>query len=287
MFRLPGELEGGGKVMEDTGRETQDSAREHGLLAGQVAVVTGGAGGIGRGIVRQLHREGAQVAIADLNETDGLALEAELGGTEGGARFLLTDLSEAGAADALIDAALAVFARLDMLVHSASPQRLESDTIFGLADETWQRMLTVNVTAGFRLARRAAREMLARDLKGRMLFITSLHAETPRNLAHYSASKGALQMVMRDFARTLAPHGIRVNAIAPGAIMSGGMTPAADLASKIPLGRLGEPADIASMALVLLVDRFSAYVTGATVVVDGGLALYNWIPWPEAIEPAP
>ena len=180
----------------------------------------------------------------------------------------------------MIDASLAAFGGLDVLVHSASPRRLESDTLFGLSDETWDRMLAVNLTAGFRLARRAAREMLAAGTKGRMLFITSLHAETPRNLPHYSASKGGLQMVMRDLARSLAPHGIRVNAIAPGAIVSGGMTPAADLASKVPVGRLGRPQDIAPMALVLLVDRFSAYVTGATIPVDGGLALYNWIPWP-------
>jgi 3-oxoacyl-[acyl-carrier protein] reductase len=123
--------------------------------------------------------------------------------------------------------------------------------------------------------------MLSRGTKGRLLFITSLHAETPRNLVHYSAAKGGLQMLMRDFARTLAPHGIRVNAIAPGAITTGGITPAADLAAKIPLGRLGRPEDVAPMALALLSDRFSRYVTGATVVVDGGISLFNWIPVPD------
>jgi 3-oxoacyl-[acyl-carrier protein] reductase len=255
-----------------------------GMLAGEVALVTGGASGIGRAIVEELRRAGAQVAIADLNEPAGRALERELGG-EAEVRFLPADLSRAEAPDALIDATLAGFGRLDMLVHSASPPRREADTIFGLTDETWEQMLAVNLGAGFRLARRAAREMLAAGTGGRMLFITSLHAETPRNLVHYSAAKGGLQMVMRDFARTLAPHGIRVNAIAPGAIMAGGMTPAADLPAKIPLGRLGRPSDIAPMALVLLMDRFSAYVTGATVVVDGGLGLYNWIPWPEAGAP--
>ena len=122
--------------------------------------------------------------------------------------------------------------------------------------------------------------MIASGTKGRLLFITSLPAETPRNLPHYSASKGGLQMLMRDFARTLAPRGIRVNAIAPGAIAAGGFAPAADLAAKIPMGRLGRPEDIAPMALALLADRFSAYVTGATIVVDGGISLFNWIPWP-------
>jgi 3-oxoacyl-[acyl-carrier protein] reductase len=279
---MAGATAGGGRV-----RAREETMAEGGMLAGEVALVTGGAGGIGRAIVEELRREGARVAIADLNEPAGRALERELGGPGAGAHFLPTDLSRAEAPDALVDATLAAFGRLDILVHSASPPRREADTIFWLADETWEQMLAVNLGAGFRLARRAAREMLAAGTRGRMLFITSLHAETPRNLVHYSAAKGGLQMVMRDFARTLAPHGIRVNAIAPGAIMAGGMTPAGDLPSKIPLGRLGRPSDVAPMALVLLVDRFSAYVTGATVAVDGGIGLYNWIPWPEPGAPRP
>lgn len=259
---------------------------ESDLLAGQVAIVTGGASGIGRAIVEEIHRAGARVAIADINAEAGAALERALGGPPAGARFLLADLTQPSAPDALVDAALAAFGRLDMLVHCASPQRREQDTIFSLSDETWDRMLTVNLHAGFRLARRVARELLAAGTPGRMLFVTSLHAETPRNLPHYSAAKGGLQMVMREFARALAPHGIRVNAIAPGAVRTGGMTPASDLAAKIPLGRLAEQADIAPMALVLLADRYSSYVTGATVVVDGGLALYNWIPWPTSLPPS-
>ena len=253
---------------------------ESSLLAEQVAIVTGGASGIGRAIVEELHRAGARVAIADVKAEEGRALEQTLGGPAAGVGYFQADLSQPAAPDALVDAVLAAFGRLDMLVHCASPQRREQDTIFTVSDETWDRMLAVNLRAGFQLARRVAREMLAAGTKGRLLFITSLHAETPRNLPHYSAAKGGLQMVMREFARALAPHGIRVNAIAPGAVRTGGMTPASDLSAKIPLGRLAEPADIAPMALVLLADRYSRYVTGATVVVDGGLALYNWIPWP-------
>ena len=111
-----------------------------------------------------------------------------------------------------------------------------------------------------------------------MLYLTSLHAGTPRNLPHYSAAKAGQTMVVQELARALGPHGIRVNAIAPGAIPGGGF--AADvpaLERKIALGRTGTPDDIAGMALALLADRFSAYVTGTTVVVDGGLALHNWI----------
>jgi 3-oxoacyl-[acyl-carrier protein] reductase len=111
-----------------------------------------------------------------------------------------------------------------------------------------------------------------------MLYLTSLHAETPRNLPHYSAAKAGQTMLVKELARALGPHGIRVNAIAPGAIPGGGF--AADVAAleaKIAMGRAGTPEDIAGMAVALLSDQFSGYVTGTTVVVDGGLALHNWI----------
>jgi len=121
--------------------------------------------------------------------------------------------------------------------------------------------------------------MRARNVKGRMLFITSLHADTPRNLPHYSATKAGQTMIVKELARALGADGIRVNAIAPGAIPGGGFDAnIAAFAKMIPLGRTGTPEDIAAMAVALLCDRFSGYVTGTTVVVDGGLALHNWIP---------
>jgi NAD(P)-dependent dehydrogenase (short-subunit alcohol dehydrogenase family) len=115
-------------------------------------------------------------------------------------------------------------------------------------------------------------------IKGRMLFITSLHAETPRNLPHYSASKAAQTMVIKELARALGPAGIRVNGLAPGAVPGGGFNAAAfDFSGKIPLGRLGTAEDMANMAVALLSDRFAGYVSGTTIAVDGGLALHNWI----------
>src|SRR6516164_9030277 len=110
-------------------------------------------------------------------------------------------------------------------------------------------------------------------------FITSLHAYTPRNLPHYSATKAGQTMIVKELARALGVDGIRVNAIAPGAIPGGGFDASiASFAKMIPLGRTGTPEDVADMAVALLCDRFSRYVTGATFVVDGGLSLYNWIP---------
>jgi NAD(P)-dependent dehydrogenase (short-subunit alcohol dehydrogenase family) len=141
-------------------------------------------------------------------------------------------------------------------------------------------MTSVNLRSGFFLGQSIGRHMCTAKVKGRILFMTSLHAEVPRNLPHYSASKAGMTMMMKELARVLAPHGIRVNAIAPGAIPGGGFK-SGDmdaLQRQIPLGRFGTPEDIAQMALVLLCDRFSAYVTGTTVAVDGGIALQSWMP---------
>ena len=249
-----------------------------GLLAGDTALVTGAASGIGRGIALELAREGARVVLADLDAERGADAAAALTAEGRAASFIAADLAAPDGADRLFDAALAELGRLSILVHSASPRRPEDETVFGVADDAWERMLSVNVRAGFQLGRRAGRQMIDAGLRGRMLFITSLHADTPRNLPHYSASKAGLTMVMKELARALGPHGIRVNAIAPGAIPGGGFQFDPAMQAAIPLGRPGEPADVAGMAVALLCDRFSRYVTGTTVVVDGGLALHNWIP---------
>src|SRR5262249_17346584 len=114
------------------------------------------------------------------------------------------------------------------------------------------------------LGQAAGAHMKARNVKGRMLFITSLHAYTPRNLPHYSATKAGQTMVVKELARALGSDGIRVNAIAPGAIPGGGFDASiASFAKMIPLGRTGTPEDIAAMAIALLCDQFSRYVTGA------------------------
>jgi 3-oxoacyl-[acyl-carrier protein] reductase len=247
------------------------------LLAGEMALVTGAGSGIGRAIGLALAREGARVALADIDRAKGESAAAALAGEGRDAVFIETDLSTPGAADQLFDAALAALGQVSLLVHSASPRRREEDTVFAVSDETWARMVAVNLESAFRLGRRAGAHMKERGLAGRMLFITSLHAESPRNLPHYSASKAGMTMIMKELARALGPAGIRVNALAPGAVAGGGFVANPALAAKIALGRLGAPEDIAPMAVALLADRFSAYVTGTTVIVDGGLALHNWI----------
>lgn len=168
---------------------------------------------------------------------------------------------------------------ISIFVRSASPRRLESETALAVTEAEWDSMTSVGLRAGFLLGQAAGAHMKARKVKGRILFITSLHAYTPRNLPHYSATKAGQTIVVKELARALGADGIRVNAIAPGAIPGGGFDASiASFTKMIPLGRTGTPEDVADMAIALLCDRFSRYVTGATVVVDGGLSLYNWIP---------
>jgi len=226
------------------------------LLEGDSALVTGAGNGIGRGIADALEKEGAKVFRADL-------AEADLSRPEGAAK--------------LAEDAIRRLGRVSIYVHCASPRRQESQTIKQVKFEEWREMLAVNLDAAFVLSQAISRHMIAQGVKGRILLVTSLHAESPRNLPHYSASKAGQTMLVKELARALGPHGIRVNAIAPGAIPGGGFNAPPGMVEKIPLRRFGTPADVAGMALAVLSERFGAYVTGSTVVVDGGIALTNWI----------
>ena len=245
-----------------------------GLLDGDTALITGAASGIGRGIARTLAAEGVRLVLSDIAEEAGRALAQELG-----AAFVPADLTAPGAAQRLFDAAADALGTVSIFVHCASPRRRESETALAVSETEWDAMVTVGLRSGFLLGQAAGRHMRARNIKGRMIFITSLHAWSPRNLPHYSATKAGQTMVVKELARALGPAGIRVNAVAPGAIPGGGFdADVSALEKMIPLGRTGTPDDVAGVAVALLCDRFSRYVTGTTVAVDGGIALYNWIP---------
>jgi NAD(P)-dependent dehydrogenase (short-subunit alcohol dehydrogenase family) len=250
------------------------------LLAQDLALVTGAASGIGRGIAAAIAREGARVLLSDLDEQRGEEVARALRNEGCHARFLAADLAGSEGPDRLL-AELLPLGTPSVFVHAASPVRREADTLFNVSEATWDRMLSVNLRAGFVLARELARRMIAHDVRGRMLLVTSAHAGTPRSLPHYSAAKAGQTMLVKELAKALGPRGIRVNAIAPGAIPGGGFDAGAAgierLARCASLRRLGTPEDIAGMAIALLAERFSAYVTGTTVLVDGGLSLHNWI----------
>jgi len=252
-----------------------------GLFQGETALVTGSASNIGRAIAEALAREGASVLLADVDPARNQATRDAIAAAGATAEAIATDLSTTDGWRDLL--ARIGGRRLDMFVHSASPPRRETDGALTVSEETWDGMVNVNVRSGFFLAREIGLAMQRGGIKGRMLFITSLHAYAPRNIPHYSASKAGQTMVVRELARALGPSGIRINALAPGAVPGGGFNAALhDFSAKIPLGRPGNAEDMAGPAVALLCDRFSRYVTGTTLAVDGGIALYNWIKPPTA-----
>lgn len=248
------------------------------LFRGETALVTGSASNIGRGIAAGLAAEGAHVLLADV-DPDRNADTARIVKENGGSCEAITvDLSKP---DGWKDLMPAIDARLpSMFVHSACPARHETDLPRQVSEATFDAMVNVNVRSGFLIGRELGRRMVEQSVAGRMLYITSLHAGTPRNLPHYSASKAAMSMVMQELARDLAPHGIRVNAIAPGALPGGGNTNITEeFAGTIPMRRVGIASDMVGPAVALLSNDLCGYVTGVTLPVDGGLALYNWIPY--------
>ena len=204
------------------------------------------------------------------------ALAAE-GAAVFGADLADADLSRPGEAVRLAGEAVSRLGKVSVFVHAASPRRQESQKALQVTEAEWREMLEVNLNAGFLIAQALGRHMVERAVKGRMLFVTSLHAWSPRNLPHYSASKAGQTMLVKELARALGPHGIRVNAIAPGAVPGGDFAAPQALADKIALKRFGTPAEVAAMAVAVLSERFGAYVTGTTIAVDGGIALHNWI----------
>lgn len=239
------------------------------------ALVTGAGNGIGRAIAQALVAEGVPTVFADV---DPGRVEAAIAASAapGLATGWVGDLAEEASWPALLQAANTALGRVTRFVHSASPPRRERDHVLAVDDETWRRMRRVNVDAGFHLAREVAKDLITAKRCGAMLFLTSLHAETPRNLPHYSTSKAAMAMLVRELAKGFGRYGIRVNALVPGAIAAGGFVADPALARHIPLGRLGRAEDLAPMALSVLSDRVGGYVTGASIVVDGGLSLTNW-----------
>src|SRR5271167_4087840 len=251
--------------------------------AREAALVTGAGNGIGRAIAQALVGEGVRTVFADVNRDTVVAAVKTSPRPELAVPWV-GDLADPAVCDALLAEARSAVGQVTHFVHSASPARREADHAFKVSHETWAQMRAINVDAGFHLARALARQLIAAHEPGSFLFLTSLHAGTPRNLPHYATAKAALAMLVKELAKTFGRFGIRVNALVPGAIAAGGFVADPGLAKHIPLGRLGRGEDLAPMALAVLSNRLSAYVTGAAIVVDGGLSLTNWFDPPELDE---
>jgi 3-oxoacyl-[acyl-carrier protein] reductase len=241
-------------------------------LSGRTALVTGASGGIGAEIARALHAQGAQVALSGTRREALEALAAELGAR---AHVLPADLGDPDAAAALINAAEAAMGSVHILVNNAG---LTKDGLaLRMSDADWAKVLDVDLAAPFRLSRAALKFMLKRRA-GRIINIGSVVGSTGNaGQANYAAAKAGLVGLTKALAQEVASRGITVNLIAPGFI-STAMTDAlteskrAALADKIPLGRLGLPADIAAAAVYLAADE-AGWMTGATLHINGGIAM--------------
>jgi NAD(P)-dependent dehydrogenase (short-subunit alcohol dehydrogenase family) len=243
-------------------------------FSGKTAVVTGAAHGIGCGVAEQLADLGAKVVAVD---RDGAALAAAFAG--GPIAVCHGDVA-ADSTDDLVRSIGEFGGPVDLLVNNVG-----IDTPHGfleLEPDNFDRVFDTNLRGPWFLTRALADDMVRRGAGGAILFISSLHDHVVRRRPHYSASKAAVAMLVRELAFELGPHGIRVNAISPGVIATASVpdpTPqeAERLRELVRLGGAqGQPEDVARMAAVLLSDRWSGYVTGANVPVDGGLGLVTW-----------
>jgi 3-oxoacyl-[acyl-carrier protein] reductase len=241
-------------------------------LTGKTALVTGASGDIGGAIARALHAQGATVALSGTRRPALEALAALLGGNS---QVLTCDLSDAQSVEQLAKDAEAALGSLDILVNNAGLTR--DGLVLRMKDEDWQRVLDVNLSAAFRLSRAVVRGMMKRRF-GRIINITSIVGVTGNpGQVNYAASKAGLIGMAKALAQEVGSRGITVNCIAPGFITSA-MTEAltdeqkSKLLAGIPIGRMGEPAEIAAAA-VYLSSNEASYVTGQTMHVNGGMAM--------------
>lgn len=241
-------------------------------LKGKTALVTGASGGIGGGIARALHRQGATVAISGTRRDALDKLAGELGA---GVHILPCDLSKAAEVDALVPAAEKAMERLDILVCNAG---ITKDNLFvSLKDEDWDSVIAVNLTATFRLARKAVTTMMRRRF-GRIIGIGSVVGTTGNpGQANYVAAKAGMVGLMKTIGAEYARRGVTANCVAPGFIATAMTDKLSDkqreaILSRVPANRLGTPDDIAA-AVVYLASDEAAYVTGATIHVNGGMAM--------------
>jgi glucose 1-dehydrogenase len=256
-------------------------------LAQRVAVITGAAQGIGAACTRLFAEQGAKVVIADINETSGSALADEIVRGGGTALFRRTDVAARSDCTALIEHAIARFERIDILVNNAGI--VHGAEFLDLAEEDFDRVLRVNLKGAFLCGQSVARRMIAQSPqangdRGVIINMSSINSVVAiANQVPYTVSKGGLNQLTKVMALALAPHRIRVMGIGPGSIATEMLKAAvltegparSRIMSRTPLQRLGQPEEIARVALFLASDDAS-YMTGTTVYPDGGRLALNY-----------
>lgn len=254
-------------------------------LSRQVAVVTGASSGIGLGIAHALAEAGAAVGINYHSHADAAERAAsEIVAAGGSARALAGDVSSEAAVVALLDAAIATWGTLDIVVVNAGAQ--QDAPVADMTLDQWNGVIGLDLTGGFLFGREAIRRFRQqgrRDVSkalGKLLFISSVHEVIPwAGHVNYAAAKGGVAMLMRSLAQEVAGEGIRVNAIAPGAIATSinRKTTTGEAGDRmrtlIPYGRIGDVEDVARAAAWLVSDE-ADYIVGTTLFIDGGMTLY-------------
>jgi glucose 1-dehydrogenase len=252
-------------------------------LEHKTAIVTGGAHGIGLAIAQRLVAEGARVVIADVDAAAGTAAAAALGAAQ--CRFVAADVGSARDAERLVAETCAAFGGLDILVNNAGI--VHAADFLEIAEADFDRVLRVNLKGAFLAGQAAARRMVDAVKAGRspgtIINMSSVNAVVAiANQVPYCVSKGGLDQLTKVMALSLAPYGIRVNAIGPGSIMTDILKSVATdkearrrLLARTPLGHIGAPAEIAAIAAFLASDDAS-YITGQTLYADGGRLALNY-----------
>ena len=246
-------------------------------LEDKIAIVTGSSLGIGRAIAVAFAREGASLTINYRSHPEqGKEAVEEIEKSGGKAISVQADVSEPEGVKDLIQQTVQEFGRIDVMVNNAGIEQkvpfLETPL------EVWEKVISVNLTGVWIGCQEAARQMVSQGNGGRIINVSSVHEDLPMPTnSPYCAAKGGVRMMMRTIAVELAPHGITVNNIAPGAVetpinknLDDHPEQRQELISEIPLGRIGRPEDVASVAVYLASDA-SSYSTGSTFFVDGGM----------------
>ena len=255
-------------------------------LKNKVSLVTGAGQGIGKAIALTFANEGSKVVVNDIgsniNEETGINKAKEVANSIDpsgeNAISIEADVSQRNEVRDMIDEVIKNFGRIDILVNNAGVQ---TETPFiELSDEEWRRIIDTNLQGTFLCSQISAKKMIEQNVCGKIINISSVHQFLPRKyIAHYAASKGGIMMLTKVMALELAEYSINVNCIAPGAIatpMNEGILKDPDklseTESKIPLGRIGKPEEVAKAALYLASEDAN-YITGTTIYIDGGLTL--------------
>jgi NAD(P)-dependent dehydrogenase (short-subunit alcohol dehydrogenase family) len=253
-------------------------------LANRRILITGASQGIGAACARLLVEQGARVLLADVDEARGATLADELNSAHAGsiARFVRCDVGDASQCAAAVEAAVASFGGVDGLVNNAGI--FKASDFLAITEADWRAVLRVNLDGAFFMAQAVARAMVKQGSGGAIVNMSSVNGVMAiPSITSYNASKGAINQLTRNLALSLADHGIRVNAVAPGTIATELAAKAVltneearrRILSRTPLKRLGEPEEVAGVVAFLL-GPAASYITGEIITVDGGRSALNY-----------